>query len=227
VAAALRPPPKPRPRGAIARFFSVFSDGRAYAGLLFMLFSLATGILYFVVTVVGTSLSLGLAVLIIGIPFFLAFIGVTRVLALVECRLVEAVSGVRMPRRPTHPGAQQNFLARVMSMLADVKTWTTLAYNVLMLPLGIAYFVFAVTGLSVSLGLIAGPIVAAVGALGGFGPDFVINNGVDIQPYWLNSPVGFVLCFIVGVVLLTATLHLSRGIARGHAVLAKSMLVLP
>jgi hypothetical protein len=114
----------------------------------------------------------------------------------------------------------------VMSMLADVKTWTTLAYNVLMLPLGIAYFVFAVTGLSVSLGLIAGPVVAAVGALGGFGPDFVINNGVDIQPFWLNSPVGFALCFIVGVVLLTATLHLSRAIARGHAVLAKSMLVL-
>ena len=45
----------------------------------------------------------GLAVLIIGIPFFLAFIGVTRVLALVECRLVEAVSGVRMPRRPVAP----------------------------------------------------------------------------------------------------------------------------
>jgi uncharacterized membrane protein len=227
VAAALRAPPKPRPRNAVARFFSVFTDGRAYAGLLFMLFTLATGILYFTITVVGTSLSLGLAVLIIGIPFFLAFIGVTRVLALVECRLVETVSGVRMPRRPLHPGATQGFWARVMSMLTDVKTWTTLAYNVLMLPLGIAYFTIAVTGLSVSVGLIAGPIVAAVGGLGGFGPDFVINNGVDIQPYWLNSPVGLFLCFLMGVVLLTVTLHVSRGITRGHAMLAKSMLVLP
>jgi hypothetical protein len=227
VAAALRPPPKARPSNPIARFFSIFTDGRAYAGLLFMLFSLATGILYFVVTVVGTSMSLGLAVLIIGIPFFLAFIGVTRVLALVECRLVEAVSGVRMPRRPQHPGAKQGFWARVMSMLADPKTWTTLAYNVLMLPLGILYFVMAVTGLSVSVGFIAAPIVAAIGALGGFGPDFVINNGINIQPYWLNTPAGLVLCFILGVLLLTAMLHVSRAITRGHAVLAKSMLVLP
>ncbi len=110
VAAALRAPPKPRASSAFGRFFGVFSDARAYAGLLFMLFSLATGILYFTVTVVGTSLSLGLAILIIGVPFFLAFIGVTRVLALVECRLVETVSGVRMPRRPQHPGAPTEIL---------------------------------------------------------------------------------------------------------------------
>jgi hypothetical protein len=35
------------------------------------------------------------------------------------------------------------------------------------------------------------------------------------------------LCFVVGVLLLKLTLHVSRGIARGHAVLAKAMLVLP
>src|SRR5678815_5067631 len=114
-------------------------ERRSYAGLLFMLFSLATGILYFTVTVVGTSLSLGLAVLIIGVPFFITFIGITRVLALVECRLVETVSGVRMPRRPHHPGAPQKFWARVVDMLTDTRTWTTFAYNVLMLPLGILY----------------------------------------------------------------------------------------
>ena len=35
------------------------------------------------------------------------------------------------------------------------------------------------------------------------------------------------LCLVAGVLLLTLTLHASRGIARGHATLAKSMLVLP
>jgi uncharacterized membrane protein len=227
VAAALRPPPKPRARSAAGRFFGIFTDGRAYAGLLFMLFSLATGILYFTVTTVGISLSLGLAVLIIGIPFFLAFIGVTRVLALVECRLVEAVSGVRMPRRPPHPGAKQKFWARVMSMLTDARTWTTLAYNVLMMPLGIAYFVIAVTGLSVSLGLIAAPVGYVIGSVGGFESHIHLGDGFNLEPHWLNSPGGLLLCFLVGVLLLTLTLHLSRVITRGHAFLAKSMLVLP
>jgi len=228
VTAALRPPLKPRGRSALARFFGVFTDARAYAGLLFMVFSLATGILYFVVTIVGTSLSLGLAVLVIGVPFFFAFIGVTRVLALVECRLVETVSGVRMPRRPPHPGAPQRFWGRVRSMLTDVRTWTTLGYNVLMLPVGITYFVMAITGLSVSFGLIAAPILQGVRAVGGFGSDSVFaDGGIQMEPHWMNSPGGLLLCLLIGIVLLTATLHLSRAIARGHAFIAKSMLVLP
>ena len=228
VAAALRAPPKPRASSAFGRFFGIFSDARAYAGLLFMLFSLATGILYFTVTVVGTSLSLGLAVLIIGVPFFIAFIGVTRVLALVECRLVETVSGVRMPRRPQHPGAPQKFWGRVVGMLTDTRTWTTLAYNVLMLPLGILYFTLAVVGVAVSFSLIAAPVLETIRAFGGFDPDSALGRGgLHIEPHWLNSPGGLLLCFVVGVLLLTLTLHASRAIARGHATLAKSMLVLP
>jgi uncharacterized membrane protein len=226
VAAALRAPPKPRARSVLGRFFGVFSDARAYAGLLFMLFSLATGILYFTVTMVGTSLSIGLAVLIIGVPFFITFIGVTRVLALVECRLVETFSGVRMPRRPQHPGAPQKFWARVTEMLRDTRTWTTLAYNVLMLPLGILYFTLAVVGMTLSLGLVAAPVIETMRALGWMDPDSVLGRG-GIQPEWLASPGGLVVCFIIGVLLLTLTLHASRRIAHGHAFLAKTMLVLP
>ena len=193
-----------------------------------MLFSLATGILYFTITVIGTSLSLGLAVLIIGVPFFLAFIGVTRVLALVECRLVETFSGVRMPRRPQHPGAPQKFWSRVSEMLTDTRTWTTLGYNVLMLPVGILYFTLAIVGVSVSLAFIAAPVLKTIHMFGGFDPDSKLGrDGINIEPEWLDSPVGFALCFIVGVVILTLTLHASRGIARGHATLAKAMLVLP
>jgi len=226
VAAALRAPPKPRASNALGRFFGVFSDARAYAGLLFMLFSFATGILYFTVTVAGISLSLGLALLIIGVPFFIAFIGVTRVLALVECRLVESISGVRMPRRPQHPGAPQNFWGRVRDVLTDTRTWTTLGYNVLMLPLGILYFTLALVGVTVSLGFIAVPVIETIRAFGGLNPDSVLGRG-GIEPEWLNSPLGFFLCFVAGVLILTLTLHASRGIARGHATLAKTMLVLP
>ena len=229
VAAALRAPPKPPASGALGRFFGIFSDGRAYAGLLFMVFSLATGILYFTVTMVGTSLSIGLAVLIIGVPFFIAFIGVTRVLALVECRLVEAVSGVRMPRRPQHPGPPQNFWARVTDMLKDPRTWTTFGYNVLMLPMGILYFTLAIVGVTVSLSLVAAPVYEVIRLLGGFDPQHLnaLGDRLIDEPEWLTSPLGLLLCFVAGVLMLKLTLHVSRGIARGHAVFAKSMLVLP
>ena len=79
--------------GPIRRFFSAWSDTRSWTSLVFMLVTLVTGTFYFTVVVTGISLSLGLAILIIGVPFFVAFIGFTRVLALVEGRLIEGLTG--------------------------------------------------------------------------------------------------------------------------------------
>ena len=108
VKAALKTPPPPaaaQPPG-VRRFFGVFMDVRAYTSLFYMLLTLATGIVYFTFVVTGLALSAGLAVLVIGIPFFLAFIGMARVLALGEGRLIEATTGERMPRRRCIRGRQ-------------------------------------------------------------------------------------------------------------------------
>src|SRR5690606_11926997 len=106
VKAALRPPVPPASQSpnVLRRFFGVYLDSRAYTALFYMLLSLATGVLYFTFAVTGLAMSAGLLFVIIGIPFFLAFIGVARAISLGEGRLLEAVSGERMPRRPVHPG---------------------------------------------------------------------------------------------------------------------------
>lgn len=126
VRAAMTTPLAKAPESAAGRFFSVYSDPRAYTALFFMILSLATGIIYFTFTVVGLSMSAGLAVLIVGVPFFLLFIGIARVISLAEGRLIEAMTGVRMPRRPPHPGAPAGFWSRVAAMLTDRRTWSTL-----------------------------------------------------------------------------------------------------
>ena len=119
-------------------FFNVVSDPRTYGALLYMLLSLATGIFYFTWVVTGLSLTIGFAILIIGIPFALLFIASVRVLSYVEGRIVEALLGVRMPRRPpTEPADHQGLWARVGEALTDVRTWSSLFYMLLMLPLGI------------------------------------------------------------------------------------------
>jgi len=116
VQAALRtPPPRPK-RTALGRFFGVYSDPRAYLSLAYMLLALATGILYFTFVVTGVSMSVGLAVLIVGIPFFLLFVGTARVLALAEGRIVESMLGTRMPRRPVHPGPPAKWPTRLPDM---------------------------------------------------------------------------------------------------------------
>ena len=225
----------PAPRAAAAhasgvrRFFGVFMDTRAYTSLFYMLLTLATGIIYFTFVVTGLALSAGLAVLVIGIPFFLAFIGMARVLALGEGRLIEATTGERMPRRPVHPGPHAGWLNRISDMLKDLRTWTTLLYLLLMLPLGILYFTIAVTGLTLGLRLALSPLVVVARDFGWLPPGLA-SNMLEIDGVGYGSPHSFIaalFCMALGIVILALILHAARAIARGHARLAKALLVEP
>jgi len=211
------------------RFFGVYLDPRAYTSLFYMLLTLATGILYFTIVVTGLSLSAGFAILIIGIPFFLAFIGITRVIALGEGRLIEAVTGERMPRRPMHPGPPAGWLSRIGEMLKDVRTWTTLLYLLVMLPLGIVYFTVTVTALSVGLAFTALPLVVLARWLGWASDVTVFSDDVHLG-YWVLSDHSMVSALVLGalgVLIVTLLLHAARAVGRGHAHLAKALLVVP
>jgi hypothetical protein len=219
VKAALHSPARPAVRapGMPRRFFSVYSDARAYTSLFFMLLALASGIVYFTIAVTGIALSIGLAPLIIGIPFFLAFVGIVRVISLGEGRLIEAMTGERMPRRPVHPGPKMSLLASIGAMLKDSRTWTTLAYFILMLPLGIVYFVIAVAGLTVGLGCVLALPVAIL-------HHFALI-GASVEPAWVATAPVLIVMGIFGVLILTTLMHTARGIGRVHARVAKRFLV--
>lgn len=232
VKAALKTPTRAArtEKGGLRKFFDIYLDPRAYMSVFFMLLTLATGIIYFTFAVTGLSLSAGLAILIIGVPFFLAFIGLSRVLSLAEGRLLEAVTGERMPRRPVHPGPSAGFWSRVGSMLKDVRTWTTLAYFMLMLPIGIVYFTISVVALVISLTFIFAP-AAELGMRLGLLPhalwwtdDFQMSD-VHFTPLWLDSTWLLPVWVLVGVLLLTVYLHTARGVGKLHAGFAKAMLV--
>jgi uncharacterized membrane protein len=226
VSAALRPvqPKSAQSPSAIRRFFGIYLDPRAYTSLFYLFLTLATGIVYFVFVVTGLSLSAGLAVLIVGFPFFLAFIGIARVISLGEGRLLEAVTGERMPRRPVHPGAPAGLWSRIGEMLKDPRTWTTLAYLLLMLPLGVIYFTLAVVGISLGGGLVAAPFIALAGHLGWL----IVDGETDLlHPDWLTTPVGSIFVVVLGVLILTALMHAARGLARAHVALARALLVKP
>ena len=218
VQTALRPPAS-RPRTSLpGRFFGVLVDPHTYGSLFYMLLSLATGTFFFTWVVTGASLSLGLAILIIGIPFFILFVGATRILSLVEGRIVEVMLGERMPRRPLYSDRTQPWLGRIKAMFTDVRTWGTMLYFVAMLPMGTVYFTLAVVGLSLSLALIALPF----GYWFGFGEHIMVHGFDFFDPY---SPWLWPLSIAAGVLLLFATLHLARFIGHMHGRIAKQLLV--
>lgn len=212
VAAALRTPARRPARSALGELFGVFTDPRTYASMFYMLLALASGVFYFVVVVAGLSTSLGLAITLIGIPFFLLFVALVRVLSLVEGRLVEAMLGVRMPRRPVYRDVDNGILARIGRMLTDGRTWSTMLYMLLQLPLGVAYFTFVVVGLAVSLSLLVAPAAALFGA-----NVVVFDGGLSLWMYPFVS--------VIGLAGLLVTLHASRWIGGLHGSLAKHLLV--
>lgn len=203
-------------RPALARFFGVALDPHTYGALFYMLLSLATGTFFFSWVVTGLSLSLGLMILIIGVPMTVLFFGSVRGLALLEGRLVEALLGQRMPRRPRYVDRSRSWLQRVGDMFTDGRTWLTLLYFMLMLPLGIVYFTIAVTLLSMSLAMIWAPIAAL------FTDQYpgIYIDGAQALPI-AATPV----LALLGLLLLFLTLHLARGIGRLHGRMAKHLLV--
>ncbi|MCJ0825214.1 sensor domain-containing protein [Luteimonas sp. 50] len=223
VQTALRAPPPPPRHSALGRFFGVAADPRTYGALFYSILALATGTFYFTWVVTGISLSLGLSVIIIGIPFVILFLGSVRLLALVEGRIVEVMLGERMPRRPVYAARERPVLARIGEMFTDPRTWTTLLYMLAMLPLGVVYFTLAVTLLATSLGLVIAPPLVLLGAFDGWS----LSGGW--LGYWEPATTlgawELPIAFACGVVLLFATLHLLRGIGRLHGQLAKHLLV--
>lgn len=224
---ALRAPAQPKRKSVLGQFFGVIVDPRTYGALFYMLLSLATGIVYFTVVTTGVSLSLGLMILIIGIPLLVLFLGLIRVLSLVEGRIVEVLLGERMPRRPLYTQKGKGWLERIKEMFTDGRTWTAMLYFVLMLPLGIAYFTTAVTLLSMSLAFIAAPIAVWTG-IGNVQSDangwlFLgdAGNGITTSMQMWQLP----LLLVAGFLLFFATLHLARGIGKLHGLLAKHLLV--
>jgi len=202
-------------------FFRVALDPKTYGALFYMLLSLVTGIFYFTWAVTGLSLSTGLLALIIGIPFFILFMASVYAISLVEGRLVETLLGVRMPRRPLYQDTDSSWLKRIKLLLTDSRTWLSLMYMALMLPLGIVYFTIAVTLLSLSVAFIAAPIIWWLAQMGWvtFYGEFHISTGA------LDPAVATPILFVAGIFLFFASLHLIRAIGQLHGRFAKHVLV--
>ena len=183
-----------------------------------MLLSLPLGILYFTWAVTGLSLSLGLAILIFGLVFFLFFLSTVRAVARVECRIVEALLGERMPRRPSVVPPQGTWTERLKFWTTDRRTWLTILYMILRLPLGIVYFVVVITLLSFAFSFTVGPFAQLFfdyPMIQAFGNSYYL-------PFW-----AFPGLWLLGALTLLLLMHVARGLGRLHAQLAKAMLARP
>ena len=186
----------------------------------FLLTTLPLGIFWFTFTV---------AVLAAGVPMLLFWLGLPVVLlgmvtwrggARLERARVRALLGryIADPYRPL-PGG---FAADMKVRAKDPATWRDMLYLVLLFPVGLFWFVLFVTLWSIGLGLSTlwiwfrylpngeAPLLDVGDA---DGPVILVNSTLDALPWAVG-----------GVLVLVATVFLSRGAAALHGRFAHALL---
>ena len=107
-------------------------------------------------------------------------------------------------------------------MFTDPRTWSTLLYMLLMLPLGIVYFTIAVTGMTLSLALHGRAGRVAVCARSTSSTAAASTSTVDM---FMPPIIALPLHVPLGVFLLFGMLHLARGVGKFQGAIAKHLLV--
>jgi hypothetical protein len=202
----------------IVRFLAVITDWRAYGAWFYLIISVILGLIYAGWAMLGITISLGTLVLAIGAFFFIVFVLSIRGIALIEGRLVEALLGVRMPKRPFFIINAGSFWQKFKPIIQDRYTWLTLIYMIIKLPLGLIFGFIFITLSAVSFWSIFRPVIDLIAGY----PELAVN-GMNIP---LSAP-GAAAPFIIigGLLLWIICLHLARLSGKLHGKLAKVMLV--
>jgi uncharacterized membrane protein len=200
----------------LARFFGIYINPGAWGALVYMLITILIGTLYFTWAVMGVSLSLVFGLFIFGLLFAAFFVLSVKGMALMEGRIVEALLGMRMPRRTVFAPPDLTWRKRLTAQLTDKQTWLIIIYMILQMPLGVIYFTLFVILIALSLMLIFIPIITS-----GFGlPVAIINDTKYFAPV-----VSYPFSVLLGILMATFSLHFAKFLGNLHGRYAKKMLV--
>jgi Putative sensor len=205
-------------------FFGVYRDSRTWSSLAYLLLSLGTGILYFTWAITGLSLSIGLIPIVIGLPLLAFFLSSFRALVAFDACMAQATLGIPMGRLALLPTGK-TLMTRLGNLFREGRTWTSCAYLILQMPLGILYFTVAITCISTFAGITLTPVAYAL-----------MRSNPTPETSWLlehsfmplygpghPAPMGFVLLVgLLGFLSLTASFHLVLALGWMHGRILKT-----
>ncbi|MFI9006822.1 sensor histidine kinase [Actinosynnema sp. NPDC053489] len=182
----------------------------------YFLLNLVTGIFWFVLLVTLGAVSLGTAVIWVGLPLGVLTMVLARGAASAERAWLGVVLGVDIPR-PYRP-LPDTATARAKAIAKDPATWRDLAYWLLMLPLGVFEFALTVAVWSAVLGTVFLPFYLH------WLPATWEVTLPDGTVWLINSFARALPVTVLGLLLAVVGHRLLKALGRGHALLAKSLL---
>lgn len=198
---------------ALKKFFRIYTNPQTYLNFLYLLFAFPLGLFYFVFLVVGFSLGLGLAILWIGLFILAGTMAASWGFCALERGMAISLLKIQIAPMETQAVGPLTFWQRVKSFLTNPVTWKGLLFLLLKFPVGLAVFIFLVTGITIPAVFLASPALYRI---------------IDIQilgPVWqVNSLPEALVLFFIGIPLLTLVLYASNWIASWLGKLAQALL---
>lgn len=190
---------------ALKNVFGVVARPGTYGNMLYLLLAFPLGLIYFVLLTTGISLGIGLYLIVVGLPLLVLVLMLWRQLVKLERLQAKWLLNLETRPEPILRWAEAKrawpwFRARLSSSL----TWKGLGFLFLKFPLGLGAFVLMVVMLSVSLALVAAPILHKQGLI----------SVDDVSLLVINSPVHGAGIVLLGLLLLVLSLHLFNGYAK-------------
>lgn len=131
---------------------------RTYANLLYLALAFPLGLGYFLFVVIGLSLSVGLAVLVVGVPFFFGVLVVAVGLTTVERLLAEALLDVDIEPPTWRVREREGVVERLKALVFDPMVWLGVVFLVTKLFVGVAAFTLLLTVFVPVIALVATPL---------------------------------------------------------------------
>ncbi len=174
--------------------------------------ALLTSILAFAVWVTAVSMTLSLAVFIIGIPVALGAAYVMRWTAELDRRNATLVFG-RPVRGRYRDHRRASFLGRVRATLGDPQVWRDLAWLITHSVVGFVFGVVAVSLVGSVLALATAPLWY-----------WAVPDGIELGLYDADSLPWALLTSLLALPLSVITVYVLRVMARFHSSLVVELL---
>ena len=216
ISPSLTPTTPKRDRSSLVKCLNIYGDSQAWAAVLYLIFSAITGTIFGLWTLAGAGVSLCTLILIIGIPLLGLYLLSLRGIALIEGRIVEALLGIRMPRKPIFIQKGLSPSKKLRALLTESLTWKIFIYLVTRFPLGLLYSFGLLVLMAFAVKFITYPVLASA-----FDRGLITLGG---QKYH-TSVYFYPVVSLAGFIFLTLTLHLAKLVGHLHGRYAKSMLV--
>ena len=185
-----------------------------WRGNTYLLVSFPVGLATSVFLFTMYSVGIALAIIWIGVPILAATLVVQRWMARFERRRAAIALREPIPASYLQPH-RKGMLAYIHTTIGDSATWKDMLWLILVLPLlGLAGFIVAVCTWSIGLGMLFLP--AWYWAAGTTGVEAGVVNVDTLDEAWIGIPIG--------LVILTITVPLTRGLGLGLARLGRVLL---